>query len=82
MVHWNLMTLCFQDKGDSLHLPPHKPGADTQIPVADEGVISTGEELEGRLIHNIQHTCASAELCAKTRHQVTPVGEWGEDNPR
>lgn len=48
------------------------PGADAQIPIADESVISTGEKLEGRLVDDVQHTCATAELCTETRHQVTP----------
>lgn len=58
-------------------LPRHSPDAGSEVPVANVGVIATGQKCGRGLIHDIQHPSSWGEVTAQVHHEL-PTGERAE----
>lgn len=55
----------------------HSPHAGSEVPVANVGVIATGQECGRGFIHDIQHPSSWGEVTAQMHHELPP-GERAE----
>ena len=59
-----------------LSCPTHSPGTGSEVPVANVGVVATGQERGRGLVHDVQHPSPWGKVTAQVRHQL-PTGKRG-----
>lgn len=51
--------------------PAHSPDTGSEVPVANVGVVTTGQECGRGLVHDIQHPRPWGKVTAQVRHQLS-----------